>query len=153
MSHMPPAVRILPMDSQKEFPNWSVKKLQSQYFLEDLPFRPEGEYPYHKMGLKAEAGTVLLFQYGGRIVASATLREVRRFATPRVEVWEGVSAVYEGALYFDPSSVRVFDPVTEIVLRRIWPQITRLGRVKWSLDPKGYPTFERELKHVETPKV
>jgi hypothetical protein len=144
MNATPPAVRILPMDSREEFPEWTIEKLQLDFFLDDLPFRSDG-YLYRKSGLRAEPGTVVLFQFCGAIVASAVLRDVERFETPREKV-------YEGALYFDPRSIRVFDPVRENVIARIWPKVKRLGRVKWTLDPKRYADFERELKHIEIAK-
>ena len=142
MNVTPPAVRILPMDSHEEFPDWSIEQLQLDFFLKDLPFRSDG-YLYRKSGLQAEPGTVVLFQFCGAIVASAVLRDVERFETPREKV-------YEGALYFDPGSIRVFGPVRENVVTRIWPQVKRLGRVKWSLDPDAYADFEGELTHIET---
>ena len=146
MSAAPPAVRILPMDSEVEFPNWSIEELQYDFFLQDLPFRPDGEYLYRKAGLQAEPGTLVLFQFCGALIASAVLRDVIRFESPRKKV-------YEGAIYFEPSSIRVFDPIREDVVTRIWPHVKRLGRVKWSLDPKAYTDFERELTHVETAKT
>jgi len=132
------------MDSVEEFPEWSIKKLQTDFFLDDLPFRSDG-YLYRKAGLQATLGTVVLFQFCGAIVASAVLRDVERFETPRKQV-------YEGALQFDRRSIRVFDPVRENVIARIWPNVKRLGRVKWTLDPNRYAEFERELKNIETAK-
>lgn len=144
MNTTPPAVRILPMDSREEFPDRSIEKLQLDFFLRDLPFRSDG-YFYRKSGLQANSGTVVLFQFCGAIVASAVLRHIERFETPREEV-------YAGALHFDPRSVRVFDPVRENVIARIWPNVKRLSNVKWTLDPKRYGDFERELKHIEIAK-
>ena len=34
-----------------------------------------------------------------------------------------------------------------------WSEVTSLGRVKWSPDPKGYAALQRELKHVGTAKA
>lgn len=145
MNAPPPAVRILPMDSLEEFPDSSIEKLQLDFFLVDLPFRSDG-YLYRKSGLHADTGTVVLFQFCGAIVASAVLRDVERFETPREDV-------YNGALYFDPRSIRVFDPVRENVVARIWPNVKRLGRVKWTLDPKHLGDFERELQHIKIPNL
>ena len=153
MTDVPVAVRILPMDSQREFPDWSIERLQNEFFLEDLPSRPEGEFIYHKSGLAAEPGAVVLFQFRGSIIASAVLRDVRRFEKPKVEVYDGARFEYDGAYYFDRSSITVFDPVDAGAVTTIWPAVTRLGRVKWSLDPKGYAAFQRGLKHVETAKA
>ena len=152
MTDVPVAVRILPMDSQEEFPDWSIEKLQHEFFLEDLPFRPNGEFIIHKFGLAAEPGTVVLFQFRGFIIASAVLNEVRRFETPKIEIYDGERFEYTGALYFEPSSITVFDPVGPGVISTVWPKVMRLGRVKWSLDPKGYAAFQRGLRHVEIAK-
>lgn len=152
MTDTPSEVRILPMDSVKEFPDWSIEKLQHEFFLGELPFRPDSEYLFHKTGLAAASGTVVLFQFRGFLVASAVLRDVRRFEKPRVEIHNEERFVYEGALYFEPTSIRIFDPVGPEVVRSIWPEFTGFGRVKHRLDPRGYTVFERELRHVEEAK-
>jgi len=87
---------------------------------------------------------VILFQSDGDIIASAVLLEYKRFEQ---HAGEG----YEGCLYLDLESIKVFDPVTEHILIRIWPEIKKLGQVKWSLNPKGYVAFEQELRNVRTP--
>jgi hypothetical protein len=144
MSETPPAVRILPMDRHGEFPNCrNAEDLQEKFFLQELPRRPRGKYRYRKAGLRAKPGTVVLFQSDGAIIGTAKLTEAERFAEPD----EG----YSGALYFDVSSIKVFDPVAWGMVSRIWPKVKRLGRVKWKLDPSGYTAFEQELKNVETP--
>lgn len=153
MTDAPPEVRILPMDSVKEFPDWSIKRLQHEFFIEDLPFRPDGEYLFHKAGLAAVPGTVVLFQFRGFLVASAVLSVVRRFEKLRVEIYDGERLVYEGALYFEPTSIKVFDPVGPDIVSRIWPEFKRFGQVKQKLEPKSYTAFERELRHVEVAKA
>jgi len=142
-----PAVRILPMNRRKEFRHCkNTQELQQKFFLEDLPFRPNGYYRFYRAGLVAGPGTVILFQSDGRIIASAVLRDREHFEK-RDEDGHG------GCLYIDVSSIKVFDPVPKDVLSRIWPEVKRLGRVKWSVNPEGYAAFECELKHIETPKV
>ena len=146
MSNLPPAVRILPMDSKEEpgFVGCSIEDVQQQYFLRELvrPGRPPGKYHYRKAGLRAEPGTVILFQYSGHLIASAVLTAVERF----IKTEYG----YGGALYFDPASIKVFDPVDAAALAKIWPQVTRLGQAKWSLDPTRYAAFAKKLTGVET---
>jgi hypothetical protein len=149
MSAIPPAVRILPMDSKQEpgFVGCTAAEVQHQYFLNELlrPERAAGKYCYHKSGLRAVPGTVVLFQYAGKIIASAVLTHAERF--DRTE-----PGGYGGALHFDVNSIRVFDPVGAEVVVKIWPSVKRLGQAKWSLDPKRYAAFERELTRVETAK-
>jgi hypothetical protein len=149
MNSTPPAIRILPMDS-KETPGFvdrTIEEIQQQFFLHELarPQKPAGRFSYRKSGLRAEPGTVVLFQFAGKIVASAILTRVERFAKPE-------TGDYEGAYYFDVNSIRVFDPVSPAVIFKIWPQVTRLGQAKWSLDPKRYAAFERKLTGIETPE-
>jgi hypothetical protein len=50
-------------------------------------------------------------------------------------------------------TIRVFDPVDAEFIRKIWPQVTRLGQAKWSLDPALYEKFERQLTGVEVPEI
>src|SRR5262245_34148844 len=113
----PPTVRILPMDSQLEFGGRSIQEVQQTFFLKELlgPERPPGKYWYRESGLNAEAGTIVLFQYEGKLIASATLTEVERFHTPE-------KGVYWGALYFDVNSIRVFHPIGPEVVAGIWPE-------------------------------
>jgi hypothetical protein len=147
MNIIPPAVRILPMNRIEEFPDCdSVVELQQKFFLDDLPTRPNGDYLFLKRGLISKQGTVVLFQCEGTIIASAILKGYKRFEHADEDG-------YEGCLYFDVASIKVFDPIGQKVIDRIWPEVKRLGRVKWSLDPKGLATFERELKHVKKTKT
>ena len=125
MRSIPPAVRVLPMDSKEEpgFVGSSIEEVQQQYFLNELlrPDRPPGKFHYHKLGLRAEPGAVVLFQYGGRIIASAVLVGVERFkATERGR--------FGGAFQLEAKSIRVFDPVDAAAMRKIWPQVTRARR-------------------------
>ena len=150
MSKIPPAVRVLPMDS-KETPGFvgcDAEQVQQQYFLNELlrPSRPPGKYYFHNVGLRAEPGTVVLFQYVGRIIASAVLSGVERFSATD-------GGRFRGALQFHVESIKVFDPVDAAAIRRIWPQVTRLGQAKWSLDPEYYEKFEQQLTGVETPNL
>jgi hypothetical protein len=148
MNNTPPAVRILPMDS-KETPGFvgrTIEEIQQQFFLHELarPQKPAGRFCYRKSGLRAEPGTVVLFQYSGKIIASAVLKNVERFEATQI-------GGHEGAYYFDVNSIKVFDPVSPAVVSKVWPQVTRLGQAKWSLDPKRYAAFERKLTGVEMP--
>jgi hypothetical protein len=150
MSNIPPAVRILPMDS-KETPGFvgcSIEDVQRQFFLNELvrPDSPPGRFHYRRVGLRAEPGTVVLFQYAGKIIASAILAGIDRFEATELDR-------YGGAYQFDAKSIRVFDPVDAAAIRKIWPQVTRLGQAKWSLDPASYGEFERQLTGVEAPGI
>jgi hypothetical protein len=136
------------MDSQLEFNGRSIQEVQQTFFLKELlrPERPPGKYRYRESGLNAEAGTIVLFQYEGKLIASATLTEVERFHTPE-------KGTYWGALYFDVNSIRVFDPIGPEVVAGIWPEFKGFSHVKWTLAPKGLAEFEGKLTGVERPKV
>jgi hypothetical protein len=148
MSSTPPAVRILPMDSQLEFEGRSIEEVQRTFFFEELlrPNRPAGKYRYREKGLNAETGSVVLFQYEGKIIASAILIEVERFPTPE-------RGTYHGAFYFDPNSIKVFDPIGPEVIAGIWPEFSGFSHVKQILDPRRFTQFEGTLTGVEKPKM
>jgi hypothetical protein len=65
MSTSLPGVRILPMDSELEFNDRTIEQVQQSFFLKTLvgDGRPPGMYHYREAGLKAEHGTIVLFQY------------------------------------------------------------------------------------------
>jgi hypothetical protein len=141
-----PAIRILPMDSQLEFEGRSIEDVQRAFFLKELlrRERPPGKYHFREAGLIADPGTVVLFQYDGRLIASATLIEVERFQTPE-------KGTYRGALYFEPASIKVFEPIGPDVVARIWPKFKAFSNAKWKLDPKGLAEFEGKLTGVKKP--
>ena len=146
MTQSPPAIRILPMDSKATpgFVGASIEDVQRLFFLNALVVQPvPGRFHYCKSGLRAEPGTVVLFQFQGRIIASAILVGIERFETPE-------PGGHVGAYLFDVESIRVFDPVDAATLGKVWPNVSRLGQAKWDLDPKGYAKFERMLTGVET---
>lgn len=150
MGTVPPAVRVLPMDSKEEpgFAGISTEEVQQQYFLYELarPTRLAGRFCYHKAGLRADPGTVVLFQFAGRIIASAVLVDVIRYESPQ-------PGDHAGEYRFDVHSIKVFDPVDATALGRIWPQVKRLGQAKWSLDPERYDEFERQLTGAQSPRL
>ena len=140
---LPPAVRILPMDSVEEFHGQTGDHVQKEFFLKELPSRENCRYLYIKRGLTADPGTVVLFQYDNRIIATAVLTGTKLFPTKKDDR-------YDGALFFDPASIRVFEPVTPETIHKIWPEFKGFSYVKWILDPNGYPRFLLELKGVHT---
>jgi hypothetical protein len=91
MSANLPDVRILPMDAQLEFEGRSIEEVQQSFFLKELlgPERTPGTYWYRASALDAEAGTTVLFQYTGRLIASAT-RHLSRCLVFRPEIGQGL---------------------------------------------------------------
>jgi len=141
----PPEVRLLPM-STEEFDGRSVDELQKEFFVDDLPTRPKGQYRYYTYGLRATAGSIVLFQYRGVVVASAVFEGRERFPKAKKKG-------YQGALHFDTESIRVFDPVGADIMKQIWPKFRRFSQAKQSLDPQRLAAFESKLKNVEGPSV
>lgn len=160
---IPTMVRILPMDRKVEFSEYgdNIKRVQDQFFIKELPSRPDnlwqGKYRYRAEGMNAEPGTVVLFQYYGKVIASAVLNNIDK--SPQVE--EG----YYGAYFFDPSSIQIFEPVSSDEIKLIWGDdfidsqgnkhkgFKRFGQAKIYLDPKKYSTFCSMLKSIRSAKI
>ena len=137
------AVRILPMSDKIEgFRGLSIEDIQSIYFLDKLP-NGKGRFPYRSSGLSAAAGTVVLFQFKARIIATGVLVRDEKFEEPK----NG----HGGVLHFEPGSFQVFEPVDVEQMRRSWPRFRGFGHVKQSLNPGLYAAFKRRLKKVRTP--
>jgi hypothetical protein len=151
---IPPAVRILPMDStEEEFQGWSIPRVQTEFFLgqsdEDwhlLSPAHAGRYRFRSKAMDACPNTVVLFQFSSHIVASATLIWVERFLQPD----EGI---YNGAYWFQPESIRIFKPVDLQTIQRVWPKVSRLSQVQWmeALDAPSYLGFLRLLCGIAAP--
>lgn len=138
-----PAVRIWPMSDKLEgFRGRGIEDVQRRLFLRDLP-RCKGRYRYPSAGLNAEPGTIILFQYRARIIASATFLRDEKYARPA----DGCS----GAIYVDIGSIRTFDPIDVEGLRKAWPSFRAFGHVKQYLNPARYATFKGRLKNVASP--
>jgi hypothetical protein len=143
MSHDVPAVRIWPMsDELPGFVDRSIEDVQTRLFLRDLP-NNKGCYRYPKNGLKTVAGTVILFQYRARIIASATYLGDEKFGKPI----NGCA----GAIYVEVTTIRTFDPLDVEAMRKIWPRCRAFGHVKQFLNPARYSQLNRRLKNVRSP--
>ncbi len=74
-----PSVRILPMSDKAEgFPGRTIEQVQKRCFLRELPAR-QGRYRYPSAGLNAVPGSLVLFQFKARVIASAVLRRDEKF--------------------------------------------------------------------------
>ena len=140
-----PAVRILPMsDKLKGFRGRSIEEVQANCFLRDLPAN-DGRWPYVSAGLNAAPGTVVLFQFRARIIASGVFLRDGQF--------DRAKSGYAGAMYFDAKSFRTFDPVDAETMRKVWPGFRAFGHVKQYLNPTRYAAFKRRLKNVALPSA
>lgn len=143
MAEVTPVICILPM-SKEEFKGCTAEEVQSQFFLTELPLREGGRYYYRTAGLDAEVGTIVLFQYDNKIIASAAFERCERFKQPE--------SLYHGALYFNIDSIRVFDPVGPELLRKLWPErFDRFSHAKLRLNAEVFPEFERRLTGIKLP--
>jgi hypothetical protein len=130
----------MPMsDKAKGFVRRSIESVQAGCFLRDLP-RMRGRFRYPAAGLNACAGTIVLFQYKARIIASGVFVRDERFEKPV----RGCA----GAMHFEPNSFRTFTPVDVTGMRAVWPGFRAFGHVKQHLNPTCYPAFVRRLKNV-----
>lgn len=149
MNETPPAVRILPMTNniQEEFPGCTnIEDLQQKFFMNELPSRKNGRY-YYRKGLKAEPGTVVLFQCQACIIASATLTGIERFE-------EQTESGYNGCLNFEVMSIRIFKPITDDTIREIWPGFSRFNQTKQYLNPpENYSEFRKILESITKPEL
>jgi len=121
------------------FRGLSIEVVQERYFLGKLPSQG-GRWRYRSAGLKAPPGTVVLFQFKARVIASAAFVRDEKFERP-VRGCDGV-------LRFDPASFRTFDPLDVDAMRAVWPRLRGFGHVKQFLNPGMYPLFNRSLKNV-----
>src|SRR5256885_9840552 len=136
-----PAVRILPMsDKTPGFVGRDIADVQRRTFLRDLPMNG-GRVRYPRAGLNAPIGTIVLFQYRARVIASALFIRDERF--------EHLRRGYAGTLHFDVASIRTFDPVDANAMRAVWPAFRAFGHVKQFLNPGRYAMFKRRLKRVQ----
>jgi len=140
-----PAVRIWPMsDKLAGFRGRSIEDVQARLFLGDLP-KCGGRYRYPSSGLNAPPGTIVLFQFKARIIASAIFL--------RDEKFDRSQKGYAGAMFFDIRSIRTFDPLDVEPMRRVWPSFTRFGHVKQYLNPTRYPMLKKRLKNATAPAL
>jgi hypothetical protein len=141
---LPPSIRILPMSAALEFPSTTIKQLQDDFFLRELPFSyPYGEYYFRNSGIDAPSGSVVLFQFDNHLVASAVLLSSKKFKAPLGE--------YSGSLSFLPPSIKVFSPMNVLKMKSIWPRFQSFSQVKQSLSPEQYPEFVKSLVDVRIP--
>jgi hypothetical protein len=137
------AVRILPMSSKLEgFEDLSILDVQERYFLDRLP-KGGGQFQYQSSGLHAGTGTVVLFQFRARIIASAVFIRDERYEEP--------VGGHAGALWFKPESFRTFDPVDVAGMQKAWRLFRGFGHVKQALSPGQYPEFKKGLRKVRMP--
>ena len=138
-----PSVRILPMSDKADgFRGRGIEDVQAGLFLRELP-ACGGRYRYPSSGLNAEPGTIVLFQYRARVIASGVFLRDEKFERP--------VGGYGGALHFDVATLRTFDPLDAEAMREVWPSFRAFGHVKQYLNPARYSMLKRRLRGVALP--
>lgn len=143
MADIPPAVRVWPLSEEmmKVERCFSTAEVQNNFFLKILPSR-DGEFRYPSSGLKADKGTIVLFQYDKQIVALAELYKIEKYDHPK----DG----YKGGLIFVKDSIKTFKPISEEVLQKTFHFTKDLNRAKYDLPAEHYFDFENSLKNVKS---
>lgn len=120
-------IRILPMSKALEFHNYSAEDIQEKYFLNDLIHKQKGLYYFREVGMNCASDSLVLFQFGNEIVASAIIKGTHKYSDP-------VEGIYKGSFEFFIDSIKVFEPIDFEELSVLAPQITRFSQVKQKID-------------------
>lgn len=123
-------IRILPMSKDLEFEGMSYEDIQQQFFLDQLSV--DGRYRYRGSGMNCPEGSLVLFQIGGEIIASATIIQVVKFDEPEDEL-------YYGEYIFDTQNIEVFKPITAEELTRLDSGFIGFSQVKQRLNYEILP--------------
>lgn len=122
-----PDIRILPMSKKEEFQGNSILKVQQEYFEYNLINKRDSKFYYISSGLKKSPGSLILFQYDNKIIASAQLKDREEYNP----LYEGR---YKGALILYGETIQVFEPIELSEIQSIDPKITEFSRTKWFVD-------------------
>lgn len=93
-------IRFLP-NSRKTFPNYS----DFYCFLTQTMAKRNGRYNYPGLAMRCRRNTLVFFQYGGELAASAILLE-----TVRGKCYDEIGNEYAGCYYFDMSTMVIYNP-------------------------------------------
>lgn len=164
---IPVMVRILPMNKLDEWKDWGISEVQKEFLLKELNIERKGKYHYKTAGMKAERGSVVLFQFDNKIIGLANLDDVKKRDDPGyfdIPTDLDDNPDYKGAYYFEPRTIRTFKPVNAEEIKRIWdkefidrnsdkhPAFVKFGEAKQFLDSEKYPDFCRILEDIEEPE-
>lgn len=119
-------IRILPLSRDDEFEGNDFDEVQKAYFLGVLKDR-NGAYRYrrHRMSWDGER-ILVLFQMKGRIIGSAELESVVPYEQP-------LGGIYNGEYRFDPSTIRMVEPITLEELRAAVPEVAKFSQERQKL--------------------
>lgn len=92
-------IRILPMSKKEEFPEWDYAQMQIYFFMGKL--KQLKKYRYHSKKMTPPPGSIVLFQFDNKIIASAIY----------LDTIEEKSDDYNGYYKFDLDSIKIFNPI------------------------------------------
>ncbi|MBV1819988.1 hypothetical protein [Clostridium cochlearium] len=125
-----PEIRILPMSKSNEFDNESIEQVQQEYFSNDLVYRQDCKYYYRNSGIKSRKGSLILFQYDNKIIASAQLEGVEKYD----KVKSGEYGEYSGGIGFYKDTIQVIHPIEANELKNIDSNFQKFSQTKQFLD-------------------
>ncbi|NFE75186.1 hypothetical protein FDC27_12775 [Clostridium botulinum] len=134
-------IRILPMDT-KEFEERGVGVVQQEFFINDLPNRIQCEYHYKTSGLSTSDGSLVLFQYDNKIIASAIFKESVKYKHLSNEK-------YKGHLSFYKDTIKILQPISLKQIQELDSDVRKFSNVKWKV--KG--NFDDIVRFIDEIKI
>lgn len=135
-------VRILPVDhNDNDFKDMSFEEIQKEFFGKELKVN-KGIYWYKSAGLISEEGDLVLFQLDNKILASAIYQN----SIPFKREYNGT--MFNGELWFDPDSIKIFKPITSDELSEIINEFKRFGDAKYYFKLSD-EQYEKLIKRME----
>ena len=127
-------IRLLPMSKNDlAFAGKSIEEVQD-WFKFYLP----GNIYQFKRKMTAPKGTLVLFQFQGRLIASALLKKT-------VSYDEVNEFGYGGYYKFSKSSIFTFDPLDIKDVQKIWSNVKGFNQSQQTLDAAQYPALKQLL--------
>lgn len=135
-------VRILPVDhNDNDFKDMSFDEIQKEFFDKELK-NNKGIYWYKSDGLISEEGELVLFQLDNKILASAKYQD----SIPFKREYNGT--MFNGELWFDQDSIKIFKPITSEELSEIIGEQIRFSNVKYVFKLSD-EQYEKLIKRME----
>lgn len=128
-------IRIMPMSKSGEFDNQTITQVQQEYFLKDLFNRQDCEYHFKKAGIKSFNGSLILFQYDNKIIASAQLKNVEKYDKIK-------NKKFSGEITFYKDTIQVFEPIDENELKKIDQNFKKFSNVKQFLGVNNFKQLD-----------
>lgn len=134
---IPTEIRLLPLNNKLKGAlfGMDIFTIQQKFILDELKFKKNGAFRYIHKGIKANNGTLVLFQCEGYIIGMGIIEEVVKYN-------EKQEQLYNGEIRFIPESLTTFYPISLEELNKFWPEIKVLARAKQHLNTnKFYPFY------------